>query len=65
MIMQGASADEVMKVIDDRTYRNFGNKKEKKDTVIRLPETLSDGAAEADADEENKPDGGDDADGDR
>lgn len=30
MIMDGASADEVMKVIDDRTYRNFG-KKEKKD----------------------------------
>ena len=36
MIMQGAPADEVMKVIDDRTYRNFGNKKEKKDNVIHL-----------------------------
>ena len=36
MIMNGASADEVMRVIDDRTYRNFGNKKPK-DTVIHLP----------------------------
>lgn len=37
MIMEGASADEVMKVIDDRTYRNFGNKKDKKDAAVRLP----------------------------
>ena len=37
MIMKGASADDVMRVIDERTYRNFGNKKPK-DTVIHLPE---------------------------
>ena len=43
MIMNGASADEVMRVIDDRTYRNFGNKKPK-DTVIHLPSASARGS---------------------
>ena len=37
MIMEGASADEVMKVIDDRTYRNFGNRKDKTAAAVRRP----------------------------
>lgn len=34
MIMNGASADEVMKVIDDRTYRNFGKKDKQSGTAL-------------------------------
>lgn len=34
MIMNGASADEVMKVIDDRTYRNFGKKDKQSSTAL-------------------------------
>ena len=34
MIMNGASSDEVMKVIDDRTYRNFGKKDKQSGTAL-------------------------------
>ena len=35
LIMKGASVEEVIKVIDERTYRNFGEKHKKESEALR------------------------------
>lgn len=39
LIMDGKSAEEVIKVIDERTYRNFGNKKQDGMVIAEPPRT--------------------------
>ena len=61
MIMDGASADEVMKVIDDRTYRNFGNKnkKEKQSSQVYLAPSAETAELPAENQDDSANDGSD------
>ena len=55
MIMEGKSAEEVIKIIDERTYRNFGEKHKKESEALRA--RLS-GESGQSTDSTEKPEGG-------